>query len=233
MISLTPEDRSSKLPALALLCGMGYRYLSPEQADKLRGAAEGKSGSVVLVPVLRHYLRERSFQVGETSFFLSPANVDKIITTLRPPLRDGLLPTNEHIYDLLRHGITVTEEIDGKSTDCTISVLDWACPENNIFHVTEELTVTDTSGLHKVMPDIVCYVNGLPLAVIECKRPDLPGNDGKPPYTQAISQMIRNQGRDYIPHLFIYTQIALAVDGADGKYGTCGTPAKFWATWRE
>ena len=233
MIQLTPEDRSSKLPALALLCGMGYRYLSPEQADGLRGAAGGKSASVVLVPVLRRYLGGRSFQVGETSFYLSPANVEKIIAALRPPLRDGLLPTNEHIYDLLRHGITVTEEIGGKSTDCTISVLDWDCPENNVFHVTEELAVADTSGLHKVVPDIVCYVNGLPLAVVECKRPDLPGNDGKPPYTQAISQMIRNQGRDYIPHLFIYTQIALAVDGMDGKYGTCGTPAKFWATWRE
>lgn len=85
MIQLTPEERSSKLPALALLCGMGYRYLSPEQADGLRGAAGGKSASVVLAPVLRRYLGERSFQVGETSFFLSPANVEKIIAALRPP----------------------------------------------------------------------------------------------------------------------------------------------------
>ena len=134
------------MPALALLCGMGYRYLSPEQADGLRGAAGGKSASVVLVPVLRRYLGGRSFQVGETSFYLSPANVEKIIAALRPPLRDGLLPTNEHIYDLLRHGITVTEEIGGKSTDCTISVLDWDCPENNIFHVTEELAVARYVG---------------------------------------------------------------------------------------
>lgn len=230
---LTPEDRLSKLPALALLCGMGYRYLSPEQANALRGAADGQSGAVVLVPVLRRWLAERSFQAGGAAFFLSPANVDKIVSALRPSLRDGLLPTNEHIYDLLRHGITVTEEIDGRSTDCTISVLDWEQPENNVFHVTEELAVTDASGLHKVVPDIVCYVNGLPLAVVECKRPDLPGSDGKPPYAQAISQMIRNQGRDYIPQLFIYTQMALAVDGADGKYGTCGTPARFWASWRE
>ena len=230
---VTPEDRLSKLPALALLCGMGYRYLSPEQVNELRGATGGQSGAVVLVPLLRRYLTGRSFQAGGVSFFLSPANVDKIVSALRPSLRDGLLPTNEHIYDLLRHGITVTEEIDGKSTDCTISVLDWETPENNLFHVTEELAVTDASGLHKVVPDTVCYVNGLPLAVVECKRPDMPGSDGKPPYTQAISQMIRNQGRDYIPQLFIYTQIALAVDGADGKYGTCGTPARFWATWRE
>ena len=230
---VTPEDRLSKLPALALLCGMGYRYLSPEQVNELRGATGGQSGAVVLVPLLRRYLTGRSFQAGGVSFFLSPANVDKIVSALRPSLRDGLLPTNEHIYDLLRHGITVTEEIDGKSTDCTISVLDWETPENNLFHVTEELAVTDASGLHKVVPDIVCHVNGLPLAVVECKRPDMPGSDGRPPYTQAISQMIRNQGREYIPQLFIYTQMALAVDGADGKYGTCGTPARFWASWRE
>ena len=233
-IADTPEDRQSKAPALSLLCGMGYAYLSPEQALDLRGGAEGgRTSAVVLKPVLRDYLLSREFQAGGESFHLSPANVDKIISALLPPLRDGLIRTNEQIYDLLLHGITVTEFIHGKSTDCTISVIDWQTPGNNVFHVTEELAVADSLGTGTVIPDVVCYVNGLPLAVIECKRPDLRTSDGKPPYSQAISQMIRNQGQKFIPHLFAYAQLVLAVDGRGGHYGTCGTPAKFWANWRE
>lgn len=233
-IADTPEDRQSKTPALSLLCGMGYAYLSPEQALELRGGAEGgRTSAVVLKPVLREYLLSREFQAGGDSFHLSPANVDKIISALLPPLRDGLIRTNEQIYDLLLHGITVTEFIHGKSTDCTISVIDWQTPGNNVFHVTEELAVADSLGTGTVIPDVICYVNGLPLAVIECKRPDLRTSDGKPPYSQAISQMIRNQGQKFIPHLFAYAQLVLAVDGRGGHYGTCGTPAKFWANWRE
>ena len=66
------------------------------------------------------------------------------------------------------------------------------------------------------------------LAVIECKRPDL-----KEPIEQAISQHLRNQRDDEIPKLFLYSQLLLAISKNDAKFGTTGTPAKFWSVWKE
>ena len=73
------------------------------------------------------------------------------------------------------------------------------------------------------------FVNGIPLAVIECKRPDLQGRRS----SEAISQHLRNQRDDEIPKLFLYSQLLLAVSKNEAKYGTTGTAAKFWAVWKE
>ena len=109
-------------------------------------------------------------------------------------------------------------------------IIDWEKPENNRFHFTEEFSVANANGSSVRTPDLVCFVNGLPLVVIEAKRPD-----GKPKSTieEGISQHLRNQRPTEIPHLFAYAQLLLAVNGYDGRYATCATPAKFWAAWRE
>lgn len=81
-------------------------------------------------------------------------------------------------------------------------------------------------------PDVVLFVNGVPLCVIECKSPTLAGEEH--PVAQAISQMIRNQKDDGgIPRLFIFSQLLVAVAKNEAKYATCGTAAKFWAVWKE
>ncbi len=109
--------------------------------------------------------------------------------------------------------------------------IDWN-PEtfltNNVFHVTEEFEVERTASHETRRPDIVLFVNGIPLAVIECKRPDL-----KDPIDEAISQNLRNQRDDEIPKLFLYSQLLLAVSKNEAKYGTTGTALKFWSVWKE
>ncbi|HRV96156.1 MAG TPA: HsdR family type I site-specific deoxyribonuclease, partial [Anaerolineae bacterium] len=74
--------------------------------------------------------------------------------------------------------------------------------------------------------------NGIPLVVIECKRPDLQ-KGGDKAVTEAITQMIRNQEDDHIPNLFIYSQLLLAVSKNDALYATTGTAKKFWSLWKE
>ena len=78
----------------------------------------------------------------------------------------------------------------------------------------------------------VAYVNGLPLVVIEAKRPDS-GNPNKNMVDEGVSQHLRNQKSDEIPQLFAYAQILLAISGTDGRYGTVGTPEAFWTRWRD
>ncbi|MCP1247393.1 type I restriction endonuclease, partial [Acetobacter cerevisiae] len=114
----------------------------------------------------------------------------------------------------------------------TIALIDWQNPQNNSFTFTEEYSVLRTDLTQTRRPDIVCFVNGIPLAVIEAKRPD--GQPGKGPTVDAgISQTLRNQSKDEIPQLFAYSQLLLSITGHDGRYGTCGTPKKFWASWKE
>ncbi len=75
------------------------------------------------------------------------------------------------------------------------------------------------------------FVNGIPLVVIECKRPEL--GPGKDPIEQAISQHIRNQKDDGIPQLFLYSQLLLVISKNAAKYATTGTSKNFWTLWRE
>lgn len=233
MTQYTPkfqEEYSAKLPALTLLTNLGWSFLSPELALAARG---GKADEVVLRQVLRSELQKRTFTFAGKTYPLSEKAIDNLIAEVcSPALNEGLLTANERLYNHLLYGISVTEFVDGKKASPTVALIDWQNPANNSFVFTEEFSVTRTSGVESRRPDIVCFVNGIPLVVIEAKRPD--GNAKKgPTIDEGISQSLRNQRHDEIPLLFAYSQLILSINGNEGRYGTCGTPAKFWSAWRE
>ncbi|EOE1185228.1 type I restriction endonuclease subunit R [Proteus mirabilis] len=233
MTQYTPkfqEEYSAKLPALTLLTSLGWSFLPPELALAARG---GKADEVVLRNVLRSELKKRSFNFAGKSYPLSEKAIDNLIAEVcSPALNEGLLTANERLYNHLLYGISVTEFVDGKKASPTVALIDWQNPANNSFVFTEEFTVTRSGGVESRRPDIVCFVNGIPLVVIEAKRPD--GNAKKgPTIDEGISQSLRNQRHDEIPLLFAYSQMLLSINGNEGRYGTCGTLAKFWAAWRE
>ncbi|MCK4503784.1 MAG: type I restriction endonuclease subunit R, partial [Desulfuromonadales bacterium] len=224
------EEYSAKIPALALLCNLGWTFLSPQAALTARGC---KTSEVVLRDVLRTELQKRRFTFAGHEHPLSGKSIDNIIAEIcSPALNEGPSVANEKSYNHLLYGISVTEFIDGKKNSPTIALIDWQRPENNSFLFTEEFNVLRTGGVEHRRPDIVCFVNGIPLVVIEAKRPD--GNAKKgPTIDEGISQNIRNQRNDEIPQLFAYSQLLLSINGSEGRYGTQGTPIKFWSTWRE
>ncbi|MCQ0169086.1 type I restriction endonuclease subunit R [Pseudomonas sp. S12(2018)] len=224
------EEYSAKIPALALLANLGWSFLSPAQALAARG---GQADHVVLRELLRDVLQKRTFTFAGKEHALSAKSIDNLITEVcSPALNEGLQAANERLYNHLLYGISVTEFVDGKKASPTIALIDWQKPANNSFVFTEEFTVTRSGGVESRRPDVVCFVNGIPLVVIEAKRPD--GNSKKgPTIDEGISQSLRNQRHDEIPLIFAYSQLLLAINGTEGRYGTCGTPAKFWAAWRE
>ncbi|MGO4513758.1 type I restriction endonuclease subunit R [Bradyrhizobium sp. 2TAF36] len=225
----TAEEFSAKLPALHTLLSMGWTYLSPEKCMAMRGSAL----EVVLVDVLMSELRKRTFDYKGQARSLSDDGIAQIVRELTTPaMHDGLLVANEKLYGAWTLGVTVTEFIDGKKYSPTIPIINWDEPEENSFVVTEELEVLRSGGVSTRRPDIVCYVNGLPLVVIEAKRPDS-GNPNKSMVEEGISQNIRNQKPDEIPKLFAYAQLLMAISATDGKYATARTPKKFWSGWRE
>ncbi len=237
MTKYTPkfqEEYSAKLPALALMTNLGWSFLSPDEA---LAARSGKQDEVVLRQILRSELQKRRFIFAGKTYPLSGKAIDNLIAEVcSPALNEGLLTANERLYNHLLYGISVTEFVDGKKANPTISLIDWQNPANNSFAFTEEFSVTKAGGVESRRPDIVCFVNGIPLVVIEAKRPDgyaAKGSKKGPTIDEGISQSLRNQRHDEIPLLFAYSQLLLSINGNEGRYGTCGTPQKFWAAWRE
>ena len=218
------EKYLSQIPALQVLINLGYTYLTPEQALAARG---GKPGQVLMEEVLRERLKKNNrIQYKGQSYLFSEENIQTAIQRLKNVKYDGLLKTNEAIYDLLTLGVSLEQSIEGDSKSFTLNYIDWKNPANNDYHVTAEFPVERTRSTETCRPDIVLFVNGIPFAVIECKSP-------KVEVGQAVSQMIRNQREEYIPKLFTYTQVLVGVNKNGGQYATTGTPAKFWALWRE
>ena len=233
---MTPDTRehySSHIPALKTLMALGWDYVSPSDCLAKRGGTR----EVILRDELIAVLQTRRFEYKGRLYPLSPSAIEQIVRELSTPgLNEGLLTASQRLYDKLCLGITVTEFIDGKKHSPTIAVIDWGDlngnGDNNRFQITEEMEVASSGGTHTRRPDLVGFVNGLPLVVIEAKRPDA-GNPSKNMLDEGISQQIRNQKNDEIPVLFAYAQLLLSINGSDGRYGTTRTLKKFWARWRE
>ncbi len=235
-MNTTPNSReqySAHLPALHLLCNLGWNFLTTSQALALRGSTR----EVLLKARLIEVLQTRRYEYKGEWYPLSPSGIDQIVRELSAlSLAEGLMPANERLYSKLSLGITVTEFMpDGKKHLPTIPVIDWADASANHWDVTEELEVLAAQGTHHRTPDVVAYVNGIPLVVIEAKRPESGGGShpAKAMVTEGISQHLRNQRPDEIPNLFSYAQLLLSISQTEGRYGTTHTAAKFWAKWRE
>ncbi|SMG64400.1 type I site-specific deoxyribonuclease, HsdR family [methanotrophic bacterial endosymbiont of Bathymodiolus sp.] len=206
------------------LINLGYRYLTPEEALTERG---GRTSNVLLEGVLREQLKtinRINYKGGE--YLFSEENIQSAIQKLKNVKYDGLQKTNEVIYDLITLGTALEQTIEGDSKSFTLNYIDWKTPENNVFHVVPEFSVERSRSTVTARPDIILFVNGIPLSVIECKSPKIE-------VEQAVSQSIRNQGDEFIPRLFIYVQQVIAVNKNAAQYATAGTPKKFWGVWNE
>lgn len=224
-IPVANEMSTSQRPAIEVLQKLGYKYISEEENKNLRNNI---LTDVIFKDILAKKLNEiNSYEYKGEKYKFSASTIGQAIKNLNEDLVTGLISTNEKIYDLLTLGKSYQENmVDGTKRSFDIKYIDFEHPENNDFYVTEEFSVLRMNGKDYARPDIVLFVNGIPLAVIECK-------DASVPIIQAISQNIRNQKPDYIPQLFKFIQIVMAANKNETKYATCGTPDKFWSTWNE
>lgn len=224
-IPVANEMSTSQRPAIEVLQKLGYKYISEEENKKLRNYI---LADVIFKDILAKKLNEiNSYEYKGEKYKFSASTIGQAIKDLNEDLVTGLISTNEKIYDLLTLGKSYQENmVDGTKRSFDIKYIDFEHPENNDFYVTEEFSVLRMNGKDYARPDIVLFVNGIPLAVIECK-------DASVPIIQAISQNIRNQKTDYVPQLFKFIQIVMAANKNETKYATCGTPDKFWSTWNE
>lgn len=222
------EDYSSQIPALRTLINLGYHYLSRKEVMAQR---YDRTSNVLLEPILKEQLAKiNEIRVSSThTEKFTQSNIDEAVLKLKEiPFEQGYLQASQHIYELLTLGTTLDQTIEGNRREYTLQYIDWKNPKNNVFHIAEEFSVITTDGKSELRPDIVLFVNGIPLSVIECKREDM-----EDPIKQAISQHYRNQQGDRIRSLYVYSQILLSCAVSEAKYGTNSTPENFWSTWRE
>jgi len=218
------EKHLSQIPVLQLLIGLGFEFLTPAETLRER---QDRTSNVLLESILRNQLKEiNRIRYKGSEYLFSEENVQSAIQKLKNIKYDGLLKTNEAIYDLITLGTAMEQTIEGDSKSFNMNYVDWRNPGRNKFHVTVEYSVERSRSTETARPDIVLFVNGIPFCVIECKTPQIE-------VEQAVSQSIRNQNDDYIPKLFIYSQMVLALNKNSAMYSTTGTAAKFWGVWKE
>lgn len=154
------------------------------------------------------------------------ALADKAITELKKAASLGggrtLYEANHEVYNLLRYGAKVKRGI-GEQFE-TVWLVDWSNPKANHFVVAEEVSIR---GEHTKRPDVVLYVNGIALGVIELKR-------SKVGVSEGVRQNIGNQKKDFIRPFFTTVQLLFAGNDVEGlRYGVIETPEKYWLEWKE
>lgn len=134
----------------------------------------------------------------------------------------SLYEANKEVYRLLRYGAKVKEEA-GEQTQ-TVHFIDWEHPENNQFGLAEEVTI---AGQHNKRPDLVIYVNGIALAVVELKS-------AWSDVAKGIRQNLDNQTKKFIRPFYSTVQLIMAGNDSQGlRYGAIETPEKYFLTWKE
>jgi type I restriction enzyme R subunit len=192
---------------------LGYDYLG-DWTDR-----EGNRN--IEEELLRKFLRERQ---GYDETLITRAL--HILGKTAGDTSKSLYDRNHAVYGLLRYGVQVKAEV-GANTQ-TVWLIDWKRPERNHFAVAEEVTVVGSGAKgHTKRPDVVLYVNGIALGVLELKRSTVSVAEG-------IRQNLDNQKKVFIQHFFSTVQWVMAGNDTEGlRYGAIETPEKYYLTWKE
>ena len=211
------ERRTQKRVVDLFRNALGYDYLGNwiDRADKI-----GRPNRNIEDEYLRPFLERQGYP---------PELITRAIQQLTKVASDqsrSLYDTNRAVYDLLRYGVKVKADVGDQTR--TVWLVDWAKPEANHFAIAEEVAVKPAGNKSfGKRPDVVIYVNGIALGVLELKRSTVS-------VSQGIRQSLDNQKPVFIQPFFTTMQLIMAGNDTEGlRYGVIETPEKYWLTWKE
>jgi type I restriction enzyme R subunit len=222
------EDTLVEQPAIALFSELGYDtancfYEKVGTSDSTLGRETTEE--VVLVPKLRAALKKLNPDLAGKN-----GNGEAISLAIEELTRDrgamsSLVQANREVYKLLKDGVKVAFENDeGEETDETVRIIDWNDPENNDFFLASQFWITSPSGIYKKRPDLIGFVNGLPLIFIELKK-----SHGK---IQHAYQHNLKDYKDTIPQVFWYNALVILSNGSQAKVGSMTAGWEHFADWK-
>ncbi len=207
MSPIIPPERSTQNRVVYILEKiLGYRYLGDKSDINNHNIEEN---------LLRSWLRKSG---------ITEDNVNKVFRKLSSVANTqyNLYETNKSFYQLLRYGVTIEPE-QGRHHS-TVKIIDWNNPTNNDFAFAQEVTV---KGINTKRPDIVLYINGIAIGILELKKSSVSVLEG-------IRQNIDNQKSEFIQSFFNTMQLVMAGNDSEGlRYGSIETKEKQYLTWKE
>lgn len=220
------QDEYNKVegPAISQLQQLGWKYihgaeLAPESGER------AYISDVVLVQRLEA-------AVQRINPWISDENLRKVMRAITHPHFATLMEANNHIYQTLVNYQSVEQDLGKGRKGQTVKIIDFDNPENNEYLCTNQFHVQGIN--QKIIPDIICFVNGLPMAVIECKSPYITN-----PVSEGINQLRRYSNLRY-PHedegaekLFWYNQLMVSTARDGAKVGTISSSSSHYGEWKD
>lgn len=225
-------------PLLEQLKGLGWNVIQlddSEKHDPQKSFRESLS-EVVILSRLKSALKR-------LNPWLNDAQVEDLCVQTQHyphPLRQ-ILENNEEIYERITEGLSADNEETGE-LNCPVRLIDWTDVDtyngsdatNNDFLAISQYKVRIPGKEEYIIPDIVLFVNGLPLVVIECKAPDI-----TEPIAEGIEQLMRYQNRrgaiepEGVPELFYYNQIVISTSFHDCRYSSITGGVSHFMQWKD
>ncbi|ADG06446.1 type I restriction endonuclease subunit R [Kyrpidia tusciae] len=202
------EDR-----IIAQLQKLGYTYIPGSYLEGERQTLRGA--------VLQGRLAEAVKRINP---WISDDNLRRVVRDVTHIEAVSLMEANAAIHRNIVHYVSVEQDLGRGKKNQTVRLIDFDHIDNNEFLAVNQFRIRGTG--ETVIPDVVLFVNGLPLVIIECKSPFITG-----PLDQAVKQLERYQAE--AERLFYYNQILIATCGQQAKYGTVGARSRHYAEWKD
>lgn len=216
------EATLSESPAVRQLVSLGWTFVAPEKLEAERDSL----AEVVLTKRLASALKK-------LNPWLSDDNVHKAVRAVTAVQATSLIEASQDVYTTLTLGKSFEQDRGEGKKSYDVRYIDFDHPANNDLVVTRQYKVKGTKK--HIIPDVMLFVNGLPIAIVECKSPTL-GEGWK---AEAIDQFARYQELEEryrelgAPKLFQTMQVLVATCGHAACYGTVTTPHRFYAEWKQ
>jgi type I restriction enzyme R subunit len=222
------ERNHVEKPLLDQLHGLGWEIIDLDSKQRPSDTFRENFAEVVMLQVLRE-------QIKIINYWMDNDQVEEVVKQLTASFPGtGLIQNNRHVFTMLLENTSVSENRRTGEKSPTVRFVDFTHRDNNRFIAVCQLKVRVLGTEHHIVPDIVLFLNGLPVAVIECKSPKV-----KDAIPEAIDQLLRYseqrgaKGEGSAP-LFYYNQIVIATCRQDAKFGTITTYAeKYFYRWAD
>ncbi|MFX4282120.1 type I restriction endonuclease subunit R [Aliarcobacter butzleri] len=208
-MSQTPEYLYSELPAIELFKKLGFNYFDGSIADTRESINE---------VILEDRLRQSLLKINP---WLQDNTLEKVVRKLKNIQASTLMEANQIVFDFITKKDSITEKPTPEAKPQPVFIIDYENIENNDFLIVNQMKY---NGIHKnSIPDIVVYINGLPIAIIEAKSP-------KVSITDAISDLGYYQENSQ--KLFYYNQICVGMNKGKALYGTIGSQFEHYSKYK-